>query len=357
VLDSLGHSIASLRDISLKMVNSEDFLENSVTIDESILDNLVINLDTTREESLNYYTGSEVTETSIQHLPEEVLQKVFAKLPLKSLANAAAVCFQWRRICEWPGFWAKLRLSVKPTNLQASPQVLALPRLAALKRLRIRQVNQPLFQEILSHRGLRELDLRFTDLSSIPPNLLAGVLSKMEVVVMFSSKLEKEQSNALMEVLTQPSSKLKTLNIGDNWLSGVKPKVFASAVSKLEHLEVAETGLTAPQASALLEVVSAGESRLKTLNISNNWLAEVSPNLLAKGLSSLEHVEARRCDFNQEQLVNLLHKASASNSRIQKLDIGGNRAARDLSTELIDAARTAVRHLQLSTAGLPIVGS
>ena len=58
------------------MVNSEDFLENSVTINESILDNLVINLDTTREESLNYYTGSEVTETSIQHLPEEVLQKV-----------------------------------------------------------------------------------------------------------------------------------------------------------------------------------------------------------------------------------------------------------------------------------------
>ena len=80
---------------------------------------------------------------------------------------------QWRRICEWPGFWTKLRLSVKPTNLQAFPQVLeqdqkipqitfkwklenhekkqlktafikvlALPRLAALKRLRIRQVIQ-----------------------------------------------------------------------------------------------------------------------------------------------------------------------------------------------------------------------
>merc|ERR1711990_464911 len=103
-----------------------------------------------------------------------------------------------------------------------------------------------------------------------------------------------------------------------------------------------------------LEVVSTGESRLKTLNISNNWLAEVSPNLLAKGLSSLEHVEARRCDFNQEQLVNLLHKASASNSRIQKLDIGGNRAARDLSTELIDAARTAVSFPPLVSQSLAV---
>ena len=59
------------------MVNSEDFLENSVAIEESILDNLVISLDTTTmEESFNSYTGSGVTETFIEHLPEEVLQKV-----------------------------------------------------------------------------------------------------------------------------------------------------------------------------------------------------------------------------------------------------------------------------------------
>ena len=58
------------------MVNSEDFLENSVTIQENILDNLVISLNT-REERLNCYTtGCEVTETLIGHLPEEVLQKV-----------------------------------------------------------------------------------------------------------------------------------------------------------------------------------------------------------------------------------------------------------------------------------------
>jgi len=358
--------VASLREISLlvvpqtkdlKMVNSEDFLESSLTIQESILDNLVISSLDTREGSFISYTGSGVTETFIQHLPEEVLHKVFSKLPLKDLANAAATCCQWRRICEWPGFWKKLRLSVKPGNLQAFPQVLALPRLAALKRLRVRQANQPLFQEIFCHRGLRELDLRYTDLSSLPPHLLAAVVSRMEVVVMFSCKVEKEQSNALMEALAKPSSTLKALNIGDNWLSRVKPKVFANAVSKLERLEVAETGLTAPQASALFEVVTTGEATLKTLNISNNWLSEVSPNLLARGLGSLEHVEARRCDFNQEQLVCLLQKASVATSRLQKLDIGGNRAARDLSTELIDVARTTVRHLQLSTAGLPIVGS
>ena len=58
------------------MVNSEDFLENSVTIEDSILDNLVISLDTMGDESLNSYTGSGVTETFIEHLPEEVLQKV-----------------------------------------------------------------------------------------------------------------------------------------------------------------------------------------------------------------------------------------------------------------------------------------
>ena len=58
------------------MVNSEDFLENSVRIQENILDNQVISLNT-REERLNCNTtGCEVTETLIGHLPEEVLQKV-----------------------------------------------------------------------------------------------------------------------------------------------------------------------------------------------------------------------------------------------------------------------------------------
>ena len=76
------------------MVNSEDFLESSVTMQDSILDNLVISLDT-REGSLNSYTGSGVTETFIQHLPEEVLQKVnfenFTKwaLPTGQLVNVS----------------------------------------------------------------------------------------------------------------------------------------------------------------------------------------------------------------------------------------------------------------------------
>ena len=63
------------------MVNSEDFLENSVTsIGEDILDNLLISsLDTTttREvEILNCCTGVAVTENFIENLPEEVLHKV-----------------------------------------------------------------------------------------------------------------------------------------------------------------------------------------------------------------------------------------------------------------------------------------
>ena len=60
----------------IKMVNSQDFLESSVTMQESVLDNLVISSLDTREGSLNSYTGSGVTETFIQHLPEEVLQLV-----------------------------------------------------------------------------------------------------------------------------------------------------------------------------------------------------------------------------------------------------------------------------------------
>ena len=91
-----------------RMVNFEDFLDNNVPMQDSILDNLIISLDT-EVNSTNCYAGSGVTETFIEHLPEEVLQKVkratqfpnlcgntqvFSKLPLKDLANAAATCCQ-----------------------------------------------------------------------------------------------------------------------------------------------------------------------------------------------------------------------------------------------------------------------
>jgi len=343
------------------MVNSEEILDNGgVAIQENILDNLVISSSSTTTVVENTNFCDEETqdiENLISRLPEEVLQKVFSKLARKDLSNAAAVCSQWRRICEWPAFWAKMRLSVKPKNLQRMPQVLAVPRLEALKRLRICQANQPLFNAILCHQGLIELDMRYTDLSSIPPDLLAAVISRMEVVVMFSSKIEREQAKALMEALANPSSNLKVLNIGDNCLSSVCPKVFARAASRLERLEVAETSLTASQASALLEVAQNEDTQLKILNISNNWLTEVSPPLVAKGLGSMECVEARRCDFNQDQLIRLLQSATTSESRLKKLDIGGNRAARDLPVHLVDSARNAIRHLQLSTAGFPVVGS
>ena len=156
-------------------------------------------------------------------------------------------------------FWKKLRLSVKPSNLQAFPEVLSqhvaskkwsktiekkhfrsYPCLAWLRWnglgcvrwvknylsivLFQLQVNQPLFEAILSHRGrilivisgiftikvsnerfpgLNELDLRYTDLSSIPPDLLAAVVSQMEVFIVIewlSSLPSWRQSSTLSSI-------------------------------------------------------------------------------------------------------------------------------------------------------------
>ena len=70
-------------------------------------------------------TGEEDT-AAILFLPDELLERILYLLPLRWLKTAAAVCCRWRRLAEGPRLWRGLRITVKPDNLTAMPEVMVL---------------------------------------------------------------------------------------------------------------------------------------------------------------------------------------------------------------------------------------
>ena len=70
--------------------------------------------------------AGEVDTAAILFLPDELLERILSLLPLRWLKTAAAVCCRWRSLAEGPRLWRGLRLTVKPDNLTAMPEVMVL---------------------------------------------------------------------------------------------------------------------------------------------------------------------------------------------------------------------------------------
>ena len=191
---------------------------------------------------------------TVDCLPREIVEKILGLLPFQALLPALRVCRLWREVGETPRLWTRLRLSVKTDTLREMPETLAIPRLRALRGLRVRAVSDQLFRGILEHPGLRELDLRCTDLSGLDPELLAVIIPRMERVIMFSTQLTRIQTEKLFAALCG-QSRLKILNISDNLLSGVPPAFLCGAAISLEKLEAHSTGLTPGQVTALMAAI------------------------------------------------------------------------------------------------------
>ena len=78
--------------------------------------------------------------------------------------------------------------------------------------------------------------------------------------------------------------------MGWNNISSVEPTLLADALNKLETVGLSGTSLTIEQAEALFTAISGG-TQLKCLDIAENNLDMVEPTLLATAVRKLETVD------------------------------------------------------------------
>ena len=120
-----------------------------------------------------------------------------------------------------------------------------------------------MLEAVVRHPGLRTLDLSLTDLSSVEPELPARLAHKLEDLDMWNTELTTRQLEAVLKAATT-SSTLRKLNLGNNNLSLVEPELLARAVNRLVDVDIRHTLLTKEQVEAILSH-SLVQTSLKTL--------------------------------------------------------------------------------------------
>ena len=130
---------------------------------------------------------------------------------------------------------------------------------------------------------LNKLSMKSIDLSIVSPKALEKVARKLQIWDISNAALSPTQCNAIFSaLLINPD--IKEINLSDNSLSSVLPENVAKAVQKSRSFLLANTSLTVHQVEANLTAVSSEASYLHTLDLSNNLLSVVEPQLLGDAL-------------------------------------------------------------------------
>ena len=283
-------------------------------------------------------------------LPVEMLLGIFELVSYKDLKNVVLVCRRWREIGETPRFWSSFPAKVKTRNMSVMSEMLSSRRMKQLKKLTIEStLSEEVSHTIMNHPVLREfklseeeepqtiisvlnvicsrgykgtvLDMSENDMFDIDPELLAKVVTKLQKLEINCTELTLQQAAAIFTAVSEESTMIE-LDISDNDLSGVDPELLAKAVNNLTTLYIENTNLTLQQTEAILTAVSEGSKMIK-LNIVENNMSGVDPGLLAKAVANLETLDIGSTELTQQQATAILSGVSKG-TKLTKLNISLN---------------------------------
>ena len=131
----------------------------------------------------------------------------------------------------------------------------------------------------------------------------------------------------MLSVSTSPG-KLKKLILQGNDLERVDAAAIASAVTKIESLNIAKTELSPKQAEEIFKAIARSPEVLKNLNMDSNNLREVDPKVMAEGVNKLEKVCFSDIPLlTQSQMTMILTQAVEKGTSLKELTISPERRA------------------------------
>ena len=248
----------------------------------------------------------------IKMLPNEVLEIILSRLPLRDLCTAMLVCRKWRDIGDAPKLWSSLQLTVDTENLSSIPKALSSNRLSKITYMDLNVVSKDLLQAIQEHSMVKEIHIR-ARMSSIEPTILFNTVTNMESIRIPFDDLTMEQVESILKAICG-DSKMKCLSLGSSKISSVDPNLLSRALNKL--VEVTIRYLTPEQTESLITGL-CGDTKLKYLEIGMSHVF-VNSRMLARAVSKLERL--RGIIFTQEQIKLVLAAICEGASQLKHLD-------------------------------------
>jgi len=208
----------------------------------------------------------------------------------------------------------------------------------------VAEVTEELLEALAEHQGVREVLVKAADLSLVEPMLLARLATGLEEVGMVYTRLNWCQLRELCTSLVRGEGvRLKRLNLFNNDLGSLDPDLLARAVSRVE--EVVLGGNLCPgaplvtrvQVEALLGALGGRGATLRSLSLAQVPLAPLAPSALAQAVRHLHHLELSTNNLTGPDLRMAPQQAEA------------------LCQALVEGGQ--LRRLELSVTNLSMVGS
>jgi len=197
-------------------------------------------------------------------------------------------------------------------------------------------------------KSLVDVNLRYIDLSEVPSDLLARAVSRLQTVVLHSTKLTTEQCIQLLQVSVSSKS-LVDVNLVYVNLSGVPSDLLARAITHLQTVNLTYTYLTTEQCIQVLEVSLSSRS-LVDVNLLYVNLSGVPSNLLARAVSRLQTVNLWKTKLTTEQCIQVLEASLSSRSLVEVNLTGVNLSG--VSSDLLSSAVSRLQTADLSFTNL-----
>ena len=167
---------------------------------------------------------------------------------------------------------------------------------------------EDMFDKISRNANVKRFCLSYNDLSTIDPGTLATVARDLEGLHIEETQLTFPQVETIFNELLI-STNLTDLNISSNFLSTILPMTLATAITKVQVVNVANCALTEEQVQAVFETMNE-EMCLKELNIAWNNLLTLDANILATGVNKLRSLDISRTNVTVTQVDQIFREAA-----------------------------------------------
>jgi hypothetical protein len=218
-------------------------------------------------------------------------------------------------------------LNMQGTILSLVDSVLLAKTIVTLEELNIEETfltpeqTADIFTFISGGSLLKKLNVGRNNLSTLAPDKVAKAIIKLEEVDVHDTQLTRTQVNQLIfAICSNRNSKLKKLNIRQNDLSTVEPTLLARTVANIQEVDINATSLNELQGKNIFYAIK-GDFKLRKLNIGNNNLSSVEPRLMARTVNKLSSLEIYQADLTERQVGEIL-KHGLVNTSLQRLAIG-----------------------------------
>ena len=174
---------------------------------------------------------------------------------------------------------------------------------------------------------LRVLKIRENLLSGISGSLLSGAACRLETLDLDKTWITFGQADQLFgRISTCPALKLRTLILSRNNLFRCNSHHLSEAVCRLEEVNLWNCCLTPEQVEHLVTRIKSHEKlRLIRLNISNNNLSKISPELLSEAVSRLEEIDLNFTSISTEQIKSIFNVIGSTESKLRSVKMKHNK--------------------------------